>query len=113
MKPDDKIRVQHMIDAAKEAKSFVGDTSEQDFIKNRMLILSVIKEIEIIGEAASKISEITKLEYPDIPWQDIVGMRNRLIHGYFDVNVKLVWNTVKNNLPTLIESLKEIIQGEK
>lgn len=113
MKPDDKIRVQHMIDAAEEAKSFVGDTSEQDFIKNRMLILSVIKEIEIIGEAASKISEVTKLEYPDIPWQDIVGMRNRLIHGYFDVNVKLVWNTVKNNLPALIESLKEIIQREK
>jgi uncharacterized protein with HEPN domain len=110
MKPDDKIRVQHMIDAAEEVKSFVADASEQDFIKNRMLILSVIKEIEIIGEAASKISEVTKLEYPDIPWQDIVGMRNRLIHGYFDVNVKLVWNTVKNNLPDLNKSLKEIIQ---
>jgi uncharacterized protein with HEPN domain len=113
MKPDDKIRVQHMIDAAEEVKSFVADTSEQDFIKNRMLILSVIKEIEIIGEAASKISEITKLEYPDIPWQDIVGMRNRLIHGYFDVNVKLVWNTVKNNLPALNKSRKEIIQRIK
>lgn len=113
MKLDDKIRVQHMIDAAEEAKSFVGDTSEQDFIKNRMLILSVIKEIEIIGEAASRISEVTRLEYPEIPWQDIIGMRNRLIHGYFDVNVKLVWNTVKNNLPALNKSLKEIIQKVK
>ena len=113
MKPDDKIRVQHMIDAAEETMSFAGDTSEQDFIKNRMLILSVIKEIEIIGEAASRISEDTKLEYPDIPWQDIVGMRNRLIHGYFDVNVKLIWNTVKNNLPILDNSLKEIIQRIK
>jgi uncharacterized protein with HEPN domain len=110
MKLDDKIRVQHMIDAADEVKSFVGDTSEQDFIKNRMLILSVIKEIEIIGEAASRISEVTKLKYPDILWQDIIGMRNRLIHGYFDVNVKLVWNTVKNNLPVLNKSLKEIIK---
>lgn len=99
-----------MIDAADEVKSFVGDTSEQDFIKNRMLILSVIKEIEIIGEAASRISEVTKLKYPDILWQDIIGMRNRLIHGYFDVNVKLVWNTVKNNLPVLNKSLKEIIK---
>lgn len=113
MKPDDKIRIMHMIDAAEEALFFVADSSGENFSKNRMLILSVIKEIEIIGEAATKISEITKRNYAEIPWQDIVGMRNRLIHSYFDVDVKLVWNTVKNNLPTLIESLKEIIQGEK
>jgi uncharacterized protein with HEPN domain len=113
MKPDDKIRIMHMIDAAEEALFFVADSSAEDFSKNRMLILSVIKEIEIIGEAATKISEITKRKYVEIPWQDIVGMRNRLIHGYFDVDVKLVWNTVKNNLPALLESLKEIVQGEK
>jgi len=112
MRADDKIRIQHMIDAAEEIKSFVTDVSEQDFIKNRMLILAVIKEIEIIGEAASKVSEITKLEYSHIPWQDIVAMRNRLIHGYFDVNVKLLWNTVKNNIPTLNYNLTEIIQNE-
>ncbi|RPI66604.1 MAG: DUF86 domain-containing protein [Ignavibacteriales bacterium] len=67
-----------------------------------MLILSVIKEIEIIGEAASKISEEIKIKYPEIPWKDIIGMRNRLIHGYFEVNIELVWNTVKNNLPQLL-----------
>jgi uncharacterized protein with HEPN domain len=99
MRPEDRIRILHMIDAAEEAMSFVADSSEKDFSKNRMLILSVIKEIEIIGEAASKISEGTKSKYSNIPWQDIIGMRNRLIHGYFDVSVKLVWNTTKNNLP--------------
>lgn len=109
MKLDDKIRIQHMIDAAEEALSFVSDKSEKEFNKNRMLVLSIIKEIEIIGEAASKISEETKLRYNNIPWQDIVGMRNRLIHGYFDVNIKLVWNTIKNDLPSLLKSLKEII----
>jgi uncharacterized protein with HEPN domain len=112
MKPDDKIRIMHMIDAAEEALFFVADSSGEDFSKNRMLILSVIKEIEIIGEAASKISEGTKSEFAYIPWQDIVGMRNRLIHGYFDVNVKLVWNTIKNNLPSLIISLKKIIEED-
>lgn len=109
MKPDDRIRIQHMLDSAEEALSFVKGIKQKEFFKNRMLILSVIKEIEIIGEAASKISEETELSSPEIPWKDIVGMRNRLIHGYFDVDVKLVWNTAKNNLPSLIELLKDIL----
>lgn len=73
-----------------------------------MLILSVIKEIEIIGEAASKISEEKKIKHPEVPWKDIIGMRNRLIHGYFEVNTELLWNTVKNNLPQLLSFLQKI-----
>jgi uncharacterized protein with HEPN domain len=111
MKPEDKIRIRHMIAAAEEALSFIIDISETEFNKNRMLVLSIIKEIEIIGEAASKISEDTRLHHNNIPWQDIVDMRNRLIHGYFDVNVKLVWNTIKNDLPSLIKSLCEILRS--
>lgn len=97
-----------MIDAANEALSFTDNISEKDFSQNRMLILSVIKEIEIIGEAASKISEEIKLKSPEVPWKDIIGMRNRLIHGYFEVNIELVWNTVKNNLPQLLSLLQKI-----
>ncbi|MDP2366522.1 MAG: DUF86 domain-containing protein [Ignavibacteria bacterium] len=113
MKAEDRIRIQHMIDAAEEALSFVEDITDKDFSRNRMCILSVIKDIEIIGEAASKISVETKSHYPEIPWLDIVGMRNRLIHGYFDVNIKLVWNTTQNNLPPLIKSLKELLNKDK
>ncbi|MBK7377959.1 MAG: DUF86 domain-containing protein [Ignavibacteriales bacterium] len=102
-----------MIDAAEEALSFVEDVTDKDFSRNRMLILSVIKDIEIIGEAASKISVEIKSHYPEIPWLDIVGMRNRLIHGYFDVNIKLVWNTTQHNLPPLIKSLKELMNEDK
>lgn len=109
MKQQDKIRIQHMIDAAEEAIYFVSGIDEEDFTNNRLIILSIIKEIEIIGEAASKVSKETKDELYDIPWIDIVGMRNRLIHGYFDINVQLVWNTVKRNLPPLISSLKQAI----
>jgi len=111
MKPEDKIRIQHMIDAAEEALSFVAEINEKDFFNNRLLILSIIKEIEIIGEAASKVSVKTKNEFSNIPWQDIVGMRNRLIHGYFEVNVQLVWNTLKRNLPTLINLLQKSINS--
>ncbi|MFA6979353.1 MAG: DUF86 domain-containing protein [Ignavibacteriaceae bacterium] len=113
MGDEDRIRIRHMIDASEEALSFVRTAKKEEFSQSRQLILSVIKDIEIIGEAASKISEETKLKYSEIPWKDIVGMRNRLIHGYFDVNINLVWNTTKNNLPPLIKSLKEIITEEK
>jgi uncharacterized protein with HEPN domain len=83
--------------------------SREEFSKNRMLILSVIKEIEIIGEAASRVSEETKLIYPEVPWKDIIGMRNRLVHGYFEVNTELVWNTVKTNLVHLLSLLKRLL----
>lgn len=113
MKESDRIRIQHILDSANEALSFVQNIDEEKFSKNRMMILSVIKEIEIIGEAASKISEEVKLKYAVVPWKDIVGMRNRLIHGYFDVDIKLVWNTIKINLPQLISSLEYILEKEK
>ena len=100
-----------MIDAAEEAFSFITGVKEEDFATNRMLILSIIKDIEIIGEAASKISEEAKLEHSDIPWKDIIGMRNRLIHGYFDVDIKLVWNTTNKNLPPLLKKLKKLIKA--
>jgi uncharacterized protein with HEPN domain len=112
MKHEDRIRVQHMIDATDEALSFAQGIDEKDFYKNRMLILSVIKDVEIIGEAASKMSEETKLKYPEIPWKDIVGMRNRLIHGYFDIDIKLVWNTVHKNLPQLVSNLKSLLSED-
>jgi uncharacterized protein with HEPN domain len=109
MKAEDMIRIQHMIDAGNEALSFIGDTGFGEFKKNRMLILSVIKDIEILGEAASKITEETKNLHNEIPWKDIIGMRNRLIHGYFDVDIELVWNTAKENIPALLDNLNEIL----
>ena len=112
MKAEDRIRIQHIVDAGEEALSFLENVEFEKFSHNRMLILSVIKDIEITGEAASKITTETKTKYDNIPWKDIVGMRNRLIHGYFEVDIKLVWNTAKNNLPQLLNSLKEIIIQE-
>ena len=113
MKENDRIRIHHIIDAAQEALSFVRNVDQENFSNNRMMILSVIKEIEIIGEAVSKISDEIKLMYSDVPWEDIVGMRNRLIHGYFDVDVKLIWNTTKIDLPPLVSSLEAILAKDK
>ena len=113
MQPHDDIRLRHMLDSAEEAVEFAAGKSRKDFDDNRKLLLAIIKSIEIIGEAASKISEARKAENDNIPWKDIIGMRNRLSHGYFDVNLDIVWQTVKTDLPDLIKALKEIIPPEK
>lgn len=101
-----------MLDAIEESFAFVEGKSREDLNNDRMLVLSLIKEIEIIGEAASKISTEIKIKYSDIPWIDIVGMRNKLIHGYFEVNLDILWNTIKKDLIELHKQLQVIIKNK-
>lgn len=108
MDNSDKIRIQHMIDAAQEALKFAENKTIDDFHNDRMLVLSIIKDIEIIGEAASRVSAAIKEEFSSIPWNDIIGMRNRLIHGYFDVDINIIWETLEKDLPMLLKHLKGI-----
>jgi len=106
---DDAIRLRHMLDAAQEAMSFARGKKREDLDRERMLVLSLLKDIEIIGEAASKVSENCRQEHPEIPWREIVTMRNRLIHGYFDINLDVVWKTATEELPTLIRRLQAAV----
>jgi uncharacterized protein with HEPN domain len=94
-----------MLDAAHEATTFVAGCERDDLNSNRMLPLALVKSIEVLGEAGSRISEETQAELPEIPWRSIVAMRNRLIHGYFDIDAEIVWRTVTLELPPLIEAL--------
>jgi len=87
---DDETRLHHMLDAAKEAILFSKNKSRNDLDTNRMLTLSLVKCIEIIGEAASRIGKDRQEELPQIPWAQVIGMRNRLIHGYFEVDLDIV-----------------------
>jgi uncharacterized protein with HEPN domain len=109
MRKDDRVRLQHMLDAANEALTFIQDRIRADLDSDRMLVLSLIRELEIIGEAASKISAETRSQNTSIPWQDISGMRNRLIPAYFDVDLDTVWSTVSRDLPTLKAELEKIL----
>lgn len=109
MAPEDLIRIRHILDAVKEALTFSREKNRDDLDNNRMLTLAIIKELEIIGEAASKISPEFKATQSHIPWLDIVGMRNRLTHGYFDVDLDLVWITVQEDLPLLQEQLEKMV----
>jgi uncharacterized protein with HEPN domain len=102
-----------MLAAAKEVMGFAAGKTRMDLEKDRLHMLAIIKSIEIIGEAASKVTETFKTENSIIPWNDIINMRNRLIHAYFDVNLDIVWQTVKTDLPDLIKALEEIIPPEE
>ncbi len=95
-----------MLDAAREAVSFARGRKRDDLDGDRMLTLSIIKSVEMIGEAASKVTDETRKAYTAIPWTDIVAMRNRLIHVYFDINLDLVWATVTDDLPPLMAAIE-------
>lgn len=111
MRKDDRVRLQHMLDAAREAIEFVQDRTRTDLDSNRMLVLSLVKEIEIVGEAANQTSKTTREQLPEIPWADIVGMRNRLVHAYFDINLEILWRTVQHDLPPLIAVLERALKN--
>ena len=106
MLKDDTIRLRHMLDAAQEAIMFANGRSPSDLDHDRMLVLSLVKDIEIIGEAAYQVTETTRKQLQDIPWEDIIGMRHRLVHAYFEINLDILWRTVQDDLPTLIFALK-------
>lgn len=105
MSPNDIIRLNHIIDAANEIQSFIVNRSRKDLIENRMLVLSIVKDIEIIGEAASRLSIPFKEKYNNLPWQDIIGMRNQLVHGYYEIDLDIVWATVTEDIPLILEEL--------
>jgi uncharacterized protein with HEPN domain len=100
-----------MRDACLEALSFVKEKSRSHLNDDRMLVLSLVKCIEIVGEAASRVSDDMKSEHSDIPWREITGMRNRLIHAYFDVDLDVVWKTVNDELPGLVKKIEPIVLG--
>ncbi|MGH2575321.1 MAG: HepT-like ribonuclease domain-containing protein [Ignavibacteria bacterium] len=112
MRNDDRIRIQHIIDACNEISTFIKGITRQELDEDRKLVLAIIKEIEIIGEAANKISNESKESYPDIPWADIIGMRNHLIHSYFDIDTEVVWTTALKDIPELLSILQRIINKD-
>jgi uncharacterized protein with HEPN domain len=105
---DDQIRLRHMMDAAQQVTAFVQNRIRADLEQDRMLVLALTKGIEIVGEAASRLTDATRNNHPEIPWAGIIGMRNRLIHAYFDINLDILWQTIEEDIPALIGKLKSI-----
>ncbi len=98
-----------MLDAARDAIEFARGRSRRDLEADRMFALALVKCIEIVGEAAAAVSEEFQRNNNSIPWVDIVGMRHRLVHGYFAVDMDRVWDTVSVDLPPLMAELEKIV----
>ncbi|MHB1157529.1 MAG: HepT-like ribonuclease domain-containing protein [Phycisphaerales bacterium] len=103
---DDIIRIRHIIEAAEEALSFCDGMSESDFLADRRTQRAVVQCIEVIGEAARMVSQPAREQLPTVPWHQIVGMRHRIVHVYFDIDLKLVWEVVARDLAPLIKALR-------
>ncbi len=102
-----------MLNAAKEASGLAADISQESFKESRLHQLAITKALEIIGEAAARVSLEYQRSHPEIPWREIIGMRNRMIHGYFDINYDVVWETAKRNAVELITLISPLVPPEE
>jgi uncharacterized protein with HEPN domain len=105
----DKVRLQHILDAITEIEQYLEGVSYQQFQDNSEKRFATIKQVEIIGEACNAISDEIRLTNSDVPWKPIIGFRNISIHEYFGVNLQLVWEIAKNDLPGLKEKMGNIL----
>jgi uncharacterized protein with HEPN domain len=108
----DQARLRHMLDHAVEAVALTHGRTREDLDADRLLNLSLVRLLEIVGEAAARLSPKTRDAHPEIPWPDIIGLRNRLIHGYDIVDFDILWDIVHDDLPALIAGLHSIVKEE-
>ena len=109
---DPMVSVHHMLDHARETVEMTQGRSRADLDTDRMLNLALVRLVEVIGEAASRVTEEFRGRHPDVPWRQAVGIRNRLIHGYDTVNFDILWTIIQEDLPPLIEQLQRIVDEE-
>lgn len=111
MRHDDSYLLDMLV-AARKAVRFSSGLTYERFSQSDLHQNAVLKVLEIIGEAASRISADTRTAHPNVPWPDVVGLRNRIVHAYFEVDLGVVWNIVNNDVPVLIPALEPIVPTE-
>ncbi|MCG3163905.1 MAG: hypothetical protein JMDDDDMK_05363 [Acidobacteria bacterium] len=111
MKRDDSVYLRHVLDAIAKIETYLRDVDEQTFLNQSLLQDGAIRQIEIIGEAVKQLSSGLREQHPQLPWQDIAGMRDKLIHQYFGVDLDKVWVTVVRDIPVLKQEVTEILSN--
>ena len=102
--------LEHIKDSIEKIRSYTEGLSEEDFQASTLVQDAVVRQLEIIGEATKRVSGEIKQEYPEVPWKDMAGMRDVLIHDYINVEIDIVWKTVVDYLPSLLERINGIIE---
>ncbi|MFQ3612992.1 MAG: DUF86 domain-containing protein [Cyanobacteriota bacterium] len=105
----DEVRLRYMLEAAQKVIRFTDGRERADLDTNEMLMLAVVRLVEIFGGAAKNITQDLKAQTPEILWRQISGTRDRLSHAYFDVNLDIVWDIVKRDLPALVTHIEKLL----
>jgi len=105
--------LEDIIDAMEKGEKFTHNMKFNDFKNDDKTVFAVIRALEIIGEATKKIPKFFRKKYPKIPWKKMAGMRDKMIHDYFGVDLKVIWKTIKNEVPTVKPYLKEVVEDIK
>jgi len=111
MHREDKVFLAHIRDACLEAIEIMGGTSLDEMRSDKMQRYALLKLLEVIGEASMNVSPELKLEHPEIPWKKMVGLRNRLVHGYMDVDYSIIHETIVKDIPPLLSSVEVVLNG--
>jgi len=110
---DDATRLRHMLDASLEAKELAAGRDGSQLEMDRTASLAIVRLVEIVGDAASKVSADTRAGLPEVPWREMLDMRNRVIHAYMDVDVDVVAATIRDDLPPLADVLRRALQDDR
>lgn len=111
MRPDDLVRLRHMLDAIDAAQRFVEGRARIDLDSDEMLLFALVRAVEIIGEAVGKVTPDGRALLPEVPWSAVVGVRNRLVHAYFGIDRSILWSTITNSLPALKAQIAPALAG--
>jgi uncharacterized protein with HEPN domain len=104
--------MRHLIDALNSAIRFARGRDRKDLDSDEMLLFALVRAVEVAGEAASRVSPETRAELTELPWDSMIGMRNRLVHAYFDINHDILWTTVTEAAPPLVERIRKVLIDE-
>ena len=107
---DDNIRLRHMLDHTREAVDIARIRDRKDLETDRLLELGLVRLVEIIGEAAARMTDDFRTAHPQIPWPQVIAMRNRLVHGYNDIDLGVLWDTIREDLPPLATELEKLLE---
>ncbi len=110
-KPNDADRLNHILDAIAKIEKYLQGFDSQKFKSGDLTIDAVVRNIEIIGEATNCLDRGLKAKYPNVDWRFATAIRNRLIHGYFDIDAEIIWNTTQNDLPKLKTEIEKILEN--
>lgn len=102
--------LQDILDAVNDIESFVGNMSYEDFKKDKKTLNAVVRSIEIIGEASKNIPGALKAKHKELPWKRMIGMRDKLVHAYFGVDVEILWKAIKEDIPPLRKSIQKMLK---